>query len=139
MWEIRHGLTSNDLQITFVDNNRHGTIAKVPPLKKGCKMRHRSLQENSFAIMGPRIWNCIPGHIRKWDSLDLFKKHLTTFVLKVPDKPPIRGYSSPNFNSILYWRNEKDIPALFQLTPSAVVGDSNGHSSFDEQHAGYAG
>ena len=109
MWKIRHGLTSNDLQITFVDNNRHGTIAKVPPLQRGCKMRHRSLQENSFAIMGPMIWNCIPGHIRKLNTLDLFKKNLTTFVLKVPDKPPIRGYSSPNSISILDWRNEKDI------------------------------
>ena len=46
---------------------------------------------------------------RKWDTLDLFKKHLTTFVLKVPDKPPIRGYSSPNSNSILDWRNEKNV------------------------------
>ena len=109
MWKIRHGLTSKDLQITFVDNNRHGTIAKVPSLQRGCKIGHRSLQENSFAIMGPRIWNCIPGHIRKRDTLDLFKKHFTTFVLKVPDKPPIRGYSSPNSNSILYWRNEKDV------------------------------
>ena len=109
MWKIRHGLTSNDLQITFVDNDRHGTIARVPPLKKYCKMRHRSLHENSFAIMGPRIWNCIPNHVRKWDSLDLFKKHLTTFMLKVPDKPPIRGYSSPNPNSILDWRNEKEV------------------------------
>ena len=104
MWKIRHGLTSNDLQITFVDNNRHGTFAKVPPLQRGCKMRHRSLQENSFAIMGPRIWNCILGHIRKWDTLDLFKKHLTTFVLKVPDKPPIRGYSSPTLT--LSWTGE---------------------------------
>ena len=73
MWKIRHGLTSNDLQITFVDNNRHGTIAKVPALQRSCKMRYRSLQENSFAIMGPRIWNCIPGHIRKWHTLDLLK------------------------------------------------------------------
>ena len=53
MWKIRHGLTSNDIQITFVDNNRHGTIAKVPPMiQKGCKLRHISLLENSFAIMG---------------------------------------------------------------------------------------
>ena len=109
MWKIRHGLTSNDIQINFVDNNRHGTIAKVPPLQRGCKMRHRSVLENSFAILGPRIWNCIPGHIRKWVTLDLFKRHLTTFVLKVPDQPPIRGYSSPNSYSILDWRNEKEI------------------------------
>ena len=109
MCKIPHGLTSNDLQITLVDNNRHRTIAKVPPLQRGCKMRHRSLQENSFAMMGPRIWNSIPGHIRKWDTLDQFKKHLTTFLLKVPDKPPIRGCSSPNSNCILDLRNEKDV------------------------------
>ena len=109
MWKIRHGLTSNDLQITFLDNNRHGKTAKVPPLQRGCKMRHRSLLENSFAIMGPRIWNCIPGHIRKWDPLDLFKRHLTTFMPKVPDKPPIHRYSSPNSNSILDLRNEKEV------------------------------
>ena len=76
IWKIRHGLTSYELQIIFVDNNRHGTIAKVL-LQRGCEMRHRSLLENSFAIMGPRIWNFIPGHIRKCDTLDLFKRHLT--------------------------------------------------------------
>ena len=88
--QIRHGLTSNELQIIFVNNNHRGTISKVPLLQRGCKMRHRSLLENSFAIMGPRIWNCIPGHIRKWDTLDLFIRQLTTFVLKVLDKPQIR-------------------------------------------------
>ena len=98
MWKIRYGLTSNDLQITFVDNNRHGTIAKVTPLQKCCKMRQK-----------PRIWNCIPGHIRKWDTLDLVKRNLTKFMLQVPDKPPIRGYTSPNSNSILDWRNEKEM------------------------------
>ena len=113
MWKILHGTTSNDLQIEFLYTKRHGPKAKVQPLQSSKKLKHRTLHENSFKIMGPRIWNCIPSQICELDCLESFKNHLTKFVLKVPDKPPIRGYTPPNSNSILDWRNEKACTSTF--------------------------
>ena len=113
MWKIRHGLTSNDLQIQFAEHSRLGIQAIVPPVHKGCKAIHQSLHDKSFGVMGPRLWNCIPAHIRAINEIGSFKRHLTKFVLTVPDIPPIRGFTAPNSNSILDWRNYREASALW--------------------------
>ena len=113
MWKLYHGCSSNDLQIKFNKHKRHGILADVPVLRKGCKSRHSTLNEHSFRVMGPRLWNCIPKQIRSHTVLESFKEHLTRFMLKVPDKPPIRGYTPPNSNSILDWRNNKEASAFY--------------------------
>ena len=113
MWKILNGLTSNDLQVHFKENPRLGIQAKVPSMKKSSSAAHQTLFESSFSVMGPRLWNCIPPDLRKISTLDSFKHHLTDFLLSVPDKPPIRSYTSPNSNSILEWRNDRDASALW--------------------------
>ena len=113
MWKILNGLTSNDLQVHFTENSRLGIQAKVPSIKKISSAAHQTLFESSFSVMGPRLWNCIPAKLRKISTLDSFKHHLTDFLLSVPDKPPIRGFTSPNSNSILDWRNDRDASALW--------------------------
>ena len=113
MWKILHGLTSNDLQIEFIENQRLGTKAKVPGVAKGSKLAHKTLYDNSFGVMGPRLWNCIPAYIRSINSLESFKHRLTKFMLSVPDQPPIRGFISPNSNSLIDWRNDRDASTLW--------------------------
>ena len=92
-------------------------MAKVQPLQSSAKLKHRTLHENSFKIIGARIWNCIPNKIRKLDSLEYFKNHLTKFKLNVPDTPPIQGYTPSNTpsdsNSILDLWNEKACTSTF--------------------------
>ena len=108
MWKLKNGHTSNDLQISFNNHKRHGIIAEVPALSKGCKSRFQTIRENSFKVKGPRLWNCIPKQIRSYTELETFKQQLTKFMLLVPDKPPIRGFTPPNPNSILDWQNNTE-------------------------------
>ena len=68
---------------------------------------------NSFAVQGPKLWNAIPYHLNVIQDLEHFKDKLTKFMLSLPDKPPIRGYTPPNTNSLLCWRNERDFTSLW--------------------------
>ena len=34
-------------------------------------------------------------------------------MLSLPDTPPIQGYTPANFNSIVDWRSNQDVSALF--------------------------
>ena len=104
MWKILHGDVSNDLHIEFVSRPRTGIKAKVPCLRNGSAIGHQSLFDNSFAVMGPRLWNCLPVQINEIGTFDLFKQKLTSLLMRIPDKPPTKGYSTPNSNSILDWR-----------------------------------
>ena len=113
MWKIRRGLTSNDLDVQFVNNDRLGPRATIPPLCRGSSTAHQSLRDNSFRVMGPKLWNCLPKRIRLLETIEAFKTQLTNFLLSIPDKPPIRGFTSPNSNSILDWRVDRDASALF--------------------------
>ena len=113
MWKILHGVTSNDLNVQFTKNSRLGILAKVPSVRKKSAVAHQTLYENSFSVMGPKLWNCIPSNIRAITKQDRFKLPLTTFLLALPDKPPIRGFTSPNSNSILDWRNDREASALW--------------------------
>ena len=108
---------------------------KIPPSKKQChslrsfshkkktikKQLDKALHEHSFKIMRPRIWNCVPSKIRKKDSLEYFKNHLTKIM----------------YIYLQWW--------LGYLMASQVLMDYTQvmrvrlNSSLDELHAGYAG
>ena len=40
------------------------------------------------------------------EEFGLFKERLTSFLMSIPDKPPVKGYSTQNSNSILDWRKD---------------------------------
>ena len=42
---------------------------------------HLALFENSFAYRGPAIWNALPEHIRKCNTLHTLKKALRAHVM----------------------------------------------------------
>ena len=101
MWKIRHGQVSNDLRVSFVTRPRTGIKAVIPSLRKGASAHHQSLYDNSFAVMGPRLWNCLPVQLNSIETFDMFKQKLTSELLRIPDQPPCVGYTPPNSNSIL--------------------------------------
>ena len=114
MWKILHGSVSNDLGIQFVSRPRTGFKAVVPPLRGGVPAYHQSLYDNSFAVNGPRLWNCLPAYINKMGEFESFKRQLTYSLLqRIPDLPPVRGYTSPNSNSILDWRRDSATQGLW--------------------------
>jgi hypothetical protein len=106
MWKILNGSVSNDLGITFVSRPRTGFKAVIPPLRSGVSAYHQSLYDNSFAVRGPRLWNCFPAYFNTMGEFDCFKRQLTSLLLRIPDQIPVRVYTSPNTNSILDWRTD---------------------------------
>ena len=113
MWKILHGLTSNDLNIQFHTRPHYGIKAVVPSISRGSSTFHQSLYESSFAVLGPKLWNCVPDHLNCIGGFNHFKKELTAFLMKVPDTPPVKGYSPTNTNSVLAWRTDGSASALW--------------------------
>ena len=113
MWKILYGQTSNDLQIQFHSRSRLGTLATIPSLSRASSSRHQSMYDSSFAVLGPKLWNAMPYYLNGISDFAPFKSRLTAFMLSVPDKPPVRGYTTPNSNSLLAWRVDPSASALW--------------------------
>ena len=113
MWKILNSVTTNDLNIEFVSRPRLGNLAKVPMARRSVYTANQSIYEKSFAVMGPKLWNAMPYHMNLISDIEQFKSQLTKFLLAVPDLPPIRGYTSPNSNSLLCWRTDRVACALW--------------------------
>ena len=102
--KILNSKTSNDLSIEFVFRPRLGNLAKIPLCKRSSSAFHWTAYERSFAVMGPKLWNCIPYNLNSIQNMELFKIWFTGFLMTVPDTPPVRGYTATNSNSLLCWR-----------------------------------
>ena len=113
MWKILNGKTSNDLNIAFVSRPRLGNLAVIPPKNKSSSAANQTLFDSSFAVQGPILWNAMPHHLNSIQDLEQFKSKLTQFMLSIPDKPPIRGWSPPNKNTLLCWKNERGYTSLW--------------------------
>ena len=111
MWKILHGLSPNDLNIKFSDPSRFGIKAHVPSLMRSSSQRNQSLYDNSFAVIGPRLWNILPNHLHHMADLKQFKHALTEFLNTFPDTPPVSGYSCANRNSMLDWTQNRKAAA----------------------------
>ena len=107
MWKVLHEKVSNNLNITFYNTVRFGTMASVPPLQRTRNYKAKTLYEMSFAVKGPQLWNLLPKHIKEIDSLNNFKANLDKFLCRVPDRPPVAGYMTQNNNSLLEWNNNR--------------------------------
>ena len=81
-----------------------GTCVRVPPIV-AANTKAQNLYDRSFAVKGPQLWNIIDKQIKGIESLELFKMKLDSFLGCFPDEPPIAGYVSQNYNSILEWRS----------------------------------
>ena len=103
MWKVYREFVPNDLGIQFMAPSRLGVKAKVPPIVKSSSLRNQSLYDNSFAVVGPRLWNILPSHLHHIAELQQFKIKLTEFINLFPDKPPVSGYCHANSNSLLDW------------------------------------
>ena len=113
MFKILHSMTSNDLNIEFVSRPRLGYLAKIPSINKDSSAANKTLYNNSFAVVGPKLWNAIPYKLNTISNIDDFKQKLTKFMLSVPDTPPVKGYFPKNSNSILCWHKDKEAIKLW--------------------------
>ena len=78
-----------------IENTEHlrlGRLCLILPIKKS-SARIQTLRENSFQIVGPKLFNILPIKIRNMKncSQDEFKFALDQFLSKVPDEPSVSG------------------------------------------------
>ena len=96
VFKLLHGLAPNDIGLEFHTSPRRGVCCIVPPLVRGSKPKIQRLYDNSFKVVGAKMWNLLPSTIRKKTTLDSFKASLTKYLLLLQDNPPVPGISSAN-------------------------------------------
>lgn len=101
-----NNLAPNDLSLEGYTNNRLGQKLKTLPLNTKATKYATTLMENSFRIQATKLWNILPADTNTIKDLDKFKVSLGNFMEKIPDRPPVRGYTTQNNNSLIDWSNQ---------------------------------
>ena len=96
VWKIINNVAPNDLNLQVTKSDRRGIKVKVPPLHRESTQRSRSLYEQSFGVVGPKLWNTLPQHVSTITSKCSFKTALSNHISHIPDRPPVSGISSHN-------------------------------------------
>ena len=103
MWKMANDEAPNNIGVKFYTNNRLGKRAEVPTCPTTTQTSVASKFHESFACRAARLWNSLPKDVNTADSLPLFKANLGKWLAKLPDRPPVCGYTRQNNNSILDW------------------------------------
>ena len=101
MFRCRLGEVSNDLGIEFHPPVGLGIKAVVPLLSGNSSLRAQAKYDESLAVIGPKLWNCLPADVTDMVNPRAFKRVLTRWCLKRLDKPPVAGYRRSDDNSLL--------------------------------------
>ena len=108
VFKIIKGLAPNlddeRFKIQTTEQQRRGLTCKIPPLVTGTLQSVRTKVDSSFAIRGPKLFNCLPNDLRNKDlSYPQFKAKLDRFLAKIPDQPVFPHYSrAASSNCILH-------------------------------------
>ena len=108
-WKIIQKLVPNlsSNPVTTRYSERRGLYCNLPQLRNTrCPAKTVSIRESSFAVRGPKLFNCLPRHIRSMSgvSVDTFKRQLDKILETIPDMPTVPGYAGrrpARTNSIL--------------------------------------
>ena len=68
----------------------------IPPILKQTKAKFQTLRDSFFTVSAPQLFNSLPKRIRDEQKFEPFKSKLTSYLLRIPDRPPIVGESSSN-------------------------------------------
>ena len=100
MWKLLNGGCPNEINVRFKAPSRLGIRAVIPPIKAGVRQANQTRFDESFAVIGPRLWNCLPADLTKITSESKFKTQLTNFLKLVLDQPPVTGYPRAHSNTL---------------------------------------
>ena len=99
------GLVPN-VGIRFNENERTGIYAIGPQIKPTLPSKIRSMRNDSFVVVAPRLYNLLPEKLRrKTEGLHpilSFKTTLDHFLSKIPDEPTVNGLSRPAESNSLF-------------------------------------
>ena len=101
-WKILNKKVPNDVGMVWQDNARKGKVAVIPNLPSSVTKINTSF-DRFFKVNAGRLWNCIPKTVNKVTSLEGFKSKLDSYLMNIPDCPPVAGYATINTNSIIDW------------------------------------
>ena len=75
---------------------RTGHICERRALPSTTPGRIKTLLYSSLSQSGPRLFNVLPRHIRDTTGCPVtkFKRELDKFLQKLPDEPPVPGYTA---------------------------------------------
>ena len=96
VWKVINEISPNDLNFQVTNSARRGIKVKVPPINTSASQRSRSLYDSSFGVVGPRLWNTLPRKISLITNKTTFKTALTKYLERIPDEPPVDGYTRHN-------------------------------------------
>ena len=85
MWKILNGEAPKVPSVSFRPASRLGIIAERRPLGRGIRQANQTLYDDSFAMMGPTLWNILPAEIHKIIKFTTFKTSLNKFLHSIPD------------------------------------------------------
>ena len=81
MWKILHHHTSNDINVQFVSRPRFGNLAVIPSACRHSSAANQSLYDNSFVVIGPKLWNAMPYHLNCIGDREHLKSQLSSCYL----------------------------------------------------------
>ena len=115
VWKILNGLHPNQINLNFYTTPRFGVKCRRQ-ISKAKRLHIRTLHYNSFASIGPALFNTIPKATKEKESLSSFKSSLDKYLQSIPDKPPTPGYPFLNGNSLLEWSGSRHYSPLDLMT-----------------------
>ena len=153
MWKLLNGGCPNEINVKFKAPSRLGIRAEIPPIKAGARRANQTRLDESFAVVGPRLWNCLPADLTKIRSESKFKAQLTNFLKLLLDEPPVTGYQRAHSNTLpevvhLFHQSHANSPmtgnypadAGLGTAPSSQAGISGNYPRVvPEDQAGLAG
>ena len=105
VWKILEGLVPN-FGLHSKINARRGRHCVVPITSKIGSQKFQTIRFNSMGVLGPRLFNHLPAHIRDISgcSVNTFKNALDRHLSTIPDEPRVPKlvrYCSKSSNSII--------------------------------------
>ena len=101
MWKILHGKMPNP-NVRFRPPSRLGIQAIIPSLSLNISgfTTNQTKYDSSFAVIGPKLWNALPGNLTTVDTASMFQSQLTKMLYSLEDMPPTYGYRRAHDNSL---------------------------------------
>ena len=95
VWRIINGLSPNldneHFKIRTCQSTRRGLICVIPSLTRSAGRLQTTIEE-SFAVVGPKVFNSIDKNLRCYTgNLETFKARLDRFLCEIPDRPVLLG------------------------------------------------
>ena len=124
IWKIANNLYPNQLNLEFYNTRRFGIKCRRK-VYRTTRVHIKTLQFNSFASIGPALFNCIPRRVKDKETLPTFKTALDKFLRTIPDEPPVSGYTTLNGNSIVEWAGSGHLSLIDALEPDDTRTDQS--------------